>query len=95
LIVTGLTLTLFLLSIGLTAAYAGTGGPYDLTWSTIDGGGVTLSVGGVYTLAGTAGQPDAGVLAGGAFSLDSGFWDRREGDAGGYRIFLPFIVREP
>jgi hypothetical protein len=44
-----------------------------LDWYTIDGGGGSAS-GGDYVLAGTIGQPDAGVLAGGAWTLYGGFW---------------------
>lgn len=46
---------------------------FDLSWHTIDGGGGTSS-GGVFELSGTAGQPDAGVLTGGEFTLTGGFW---------------------
>src|SRR5687768_18612225 len=46
---------------------------YKIDWFTIDGGGGTSS-GGPYTLSGTIGQPDAGTLAGGSFSLVGGFW---------------------
>ncbi len=46
---------------------------YELTWSTIDGGGGTSS-GGPYTLTGTIGQPDAGEMAGGDYMLAGGFW---------------------
>ncbi len=53
---------------------AQSGGPYDLTWSTIDGGGATAVTGGVYSLGGTAGQPDAGLSTGGVYSLQGGFW---------------------
>ena len=52
---------------------AQTGGDYDLSWSTIDGGGGTSS-GGNYVLSGTIGQPDAGRMAGGEYELTSGFW---------------------
>lgn len=45
----------------------------DLSWHTFDGGGGT-STGGDFALSGTAGQPDAGVLAGGNFQLIGGFW---------------------
>lgn len=49
-------------------------GQYSLDWSTIDGGGGT-STGGVYSVTGTVGQPDAGaVMTGGNFSLQGGFW---------------------
>lgn len=46
---------------------------YSLDWSTIDGGGGT-STGGVYSVSGTIGQPDAGLLSGGNFTLQGGFW---------------------
>lgn len=46
---------------------------YDLTWNTVDGGGAS-STGGVFELSGTIGQPDAGVLAGGTYTLTGGFW---------------------
>lgn len=52
---------------------AQSGGDYDLSWRTIDGGGGTSS-GGTYTLMGTIGQPDAGVMAGGDYELLGGFW---------------------
>ena len=56
---------------GTTSAQSG--GQFDLSWSTIDGGGGTSS-GGQFQLSGTIGQPDAGVLAGGQFKLEGGFW---------------------
>lgn len=40
---------------------------------TLDTGGGTGS-GGAFALTGTIGQPDAGVHAGGSFSLQGGFW---------------------
>jgi hypothetical protein len=46
---------------------------YEIDWHTLDGGGGT-SVGGVYSLSGTAGQSDAGTLSGGTFVLTGGFW---------------------
>ncbi len=48
---------------------------FQLPWFTFDGGGGRSS-GGNLELAGTAGQPDAGVLTGGSFSLSGGFWVR-------------------
>jgi hypothetical protein len=45
---------------------------YSIDWSTIDGGGT--STGGVYCVTGTIGQPDAGKMSGGNFTLDGGFW---------------------
>lgn len=52
------------------------GGPpqdFDLSWHTIDGGG-GVSTGGGFALAGTIGQPDAGIMSGGRFDLEGGFW---------------------
>ena len=46
---------------------------YSIDWHTIDGGGGT-STGGVYSVSGTIGQPDAGVMSGGNYSLAGGFW---------------------
>ncbi len=65
-----LVLTLLLTSFAL----AQSGGAYDLTWNTWDGGGGMFSTGGTYSLGGTIGQPDAGALNGGAYSLNGGFW---------------------
>jgi hypothetical protein len=45
--------------LSVATALAQTGGGYDLSWSTVDGGGGQLTGSG-YTLAGTIGQPDAG-----------------------------------
>jgi hypothetical protein len=47
---------------------------YEINWWTVDGGGATFSIGGGYRLGGTIGQPDAGVLAGGDYTLYGGFW---------------------
>jgi len=46
---------------------------YAVDWSTIDGGGGT-STGGVYSVSGTIGQPDAGTMSGGNLTLQGGFW---------------------
>jgi hypothetical protein len=86
-----LAVILVLILTGVTLAQSG--GGYDLTWNTIDGGGQTSS-GGEYTLSGTIGQPDADLLTGGEYTLGGGFW------AGGvkvipvaYRVYLPLVVR--
>ncbi|TWT43877.1 hypothetical protein RAS1_02770 [Phycisphaerae bacterium RAS1] len=49
-------------------------GQLAINWYTIDGGGLTFSSSGSYTLGGTIGQPDAGTLAAGSFVLQGGFW---------------------
>jgi len=47
---------------------------YAIDWHTIDGGGGT-STGGVYSVSGTIGQPDAGpTTTNGQYSLMGGFW---------------------
>ncbi len=47
---------------------------YSIDWHTIDGGGGT-SAGGVFSVSGTVGQPDAGgPLSGGVYSLTGGYW---------------------
>jgi len=64
---------------------------YDLSWWTVDGG-YTSSTGGNYSLGGTVGQPDAGLLTGGGYRLEGGFWIG--GAAGGvYRVYLPVVMR--
>lgn len=45
----------------------------SIDWWTVDGGGGT-STGGVYSVSGTIGQPDAGKMSGGQFTLVGGFW---------------------
>ncbi len=83
---------LILLALPGVAALAQSGGGYDLTWNTVDGGGATFSTAGPYTLGGSIGQPDAASLAAGPYTLGGGFW------AGGavqvsYRIYLPVVFR--
>jgi hypothetical protein len=70
--VDGLDPSLIVLADGRTlASLLGVG--FDLSWWTIDGGGGTASGGG-FALAGTVGQPDAGAMSGGAYTLGGGFW---------------------
>ncbi|HNQ73818.1 MAG TPA: hypothetical protein PKN95_09465 [Verrucomicrobiota bacterium] len=62
---------------GLLWAAAGISVPaqtYSIDWYTIDGGGGT-STGGVYSVSGTIGQPDAGgPMTNGQYSVTGGFW---------------------
>jgi hypothetical protein len=60
-------------------------GQYEITWSTVDGGGGSSS-GGPYTLTGTIGQPDAAYSAGGQYELLGGFWP------GGPLCFVDFYT---
>ncbi|MGD0350124.1 MAG: hypothetical protein ABSB84_07400 [Verrucomicrobiota bacterium] len=68
---TGLKIILMALALTPLVAQAQTNCSID--WFTIDGGGGT-STGGVYTVSGTIGQPDAGTMSGGNYSLTGGFW---------------------
>ena len=82
-------LTLFIANA--TSTRAQTSGTYELTWSTIDGGGATFSTGGVYELGGTIGQPDASNnMSGGNFGLAGGFWASVNVLS---KLFLPLITR--
>lgn len=76
-------------SATIMPAAAQSGGGYDLTWNSIDGGGATFSTGGTYSLGGTIGQADAGTMSGGAYTLNGGFWV----DFLGNKLNLPLIVR--
>ena len=65
-------------ALGLVLLALGSPSPasaqYSIDWSTIDSGGGT-STGGVYSVTGTIGQPDAGgPITGGQYSLTGGFW---------------------
>jgi hypothetical protein len=78
----------------VSLAVAESGNGYDLSWWTVDGGGTTGSTGGGSTLSGTAGQPDAGVLAGGGYTLGGGFWRGGEARPPAYQIYLPAVLRQ-
>ena len=53
---------------------------FEITRSTVDGGGAMESTGGGFSLSGTIGQPDAGVMTSGdgrltgEYQLTGGFW---------------------
>ena len=48
---------------------------YSIDWFTIDGGGGGASTGGVFSVSGTIGQPDAGgPMTNGQYSVTGGFW---------------------
>ena len=93
------TLLGVLLVVSLTYAHPGdeptaivpasSGGNYTLDWSTIDGGGGTSSNGSL-SLSGTLGQPDSGIVSGGAYTLAGGFWAGAQAD---YRLRLPLLKR--
>jgi hypothetical protein len=56
-------------------AFAMNAQAYDaLSWRSFDGGGVAFVSSGGYRLGATIGQPDAGSLGAGTFTLRGGFW---------------------
>jgi hypothetical protein len=64
---------------------------YTLEWWTVDGGGgVGQDTTSPYILGGTIGQPDAGILGNGEYTLIGGFW---VGGRVGHRIYLPLVLR--
>jgi hypothetical protein len=83
---------LALTALLLLASVAFAQGGYDISWFTVDGGGGTSS-GAPYTLSGTAGQPDAGVLSGGTYALAGGFWPGPAPPP--HAVYLPLVLRAP
>ena len=87
------------LAVGTAVVYAQAGGGYDLTWNTVDNGGVTFASGGGYTLGGTIGQPDAAVWSGGGYTLAGGFWSAASAGGtppgGEENVYLPLILKNP
>lgn len=79
----------FIAVLGLTWVVplaAQSGGTFQLTWSSIDGGGGRATAGASFVLTGSVGQPDAtptAALTGGVFRLVPGFLAVRNDD----RIF--------
>lgn len=90
----GLVILLLVLLLSVVPALAQTGGLFDLSWNTVDGGG-GASGGGTYSLYGTVGQPDAGVMTGGDFTLSGGFLMGGEvvSPPPQNELFLPLILR--
>ncbi len=95
----GLLALLFLLLLAgisglatpITSLHAQSGGWYNLTWNSIDGGGYMASSGGAYVVTGTIGQPDAGTLSSTPYVLQGGFWKSALDDVS--KFFLPLIRR--
>ena len=67
-------LSLFAVAAALLLPAGALAQSYSIDWYKVAGGGGT-STGGVYTVTGTIGQPDAsGAMTGGNYSLTGGFW---------------------
>ncbi len=86
-------LALLLASVSLVSAQ--TGGDFDLSWFTVDGGGGTVNGGG-YKLSGFIGQPDTGSLSGGGYTLRGGFFQdggQSIAPPSDQTIYLPLILK--
>jgi hypothetical protein len=60
--------------VPLLAIYSLKAQSYSVDWYKVSGGGGT-STGGVYSVSGTIGQPDASTaMSGGQYSVTGGFW---------------------
>ena len=80
------------LAMNGATAVAQSGGAYDLTWNSVDGGGGTV-MGGTYTLDGTIGQSDAGSLSGGNYTLNGGYWFAATSVLLDQLVYLPLVLR--
>jgi hypothetical protein len=86
------TVALVALLLFTSVALAQEGDGYDLSWTTVDGGGHTFSVGGDYELGGTISQHDAGYMSGGDYALCGGFWSGRPPEPE-YPSYLPLGLK--
>jgi len=86
-------ITILCLFVGLSGltAQADTS-DFVIQWFSVDNGGVLESSGGSFSLNGTIGQPDAGVISGGDYTLQGGFWNSDTANAL-LEIFMPVVVK--
>lgn len=78
-----------LVALLVFAGVALANGVYEVPWFAVDGGGGE-SAGGEFILGGTIGQPDAGILSGGTYTMAGGFWP---GVGANYLRFLPIVMK--
>ena len=65
---------IIMMVLALAMPLLATAQSYSINWYKVAGGGGTAT-GGVYSLSGTIGQPDASApMSGGSYSLTGGFW---------------------
>jgi hypothetical protein len=88
-----LGLLVIALAVSNAPVTAQSGGTYELSWSTVDGGGAMNLTGGTYSLSGMVGQFDAGSQSGGTYSLNGGFWTSVETIANSSKLYLPFLSK--
>ena len=63
-----------LVLLGAVSLASAQTGEWDLTWSTIDGGGASSGSGDRFAVSGTISQPDTASLSGGGYTLQGDFW---------------------
>ena len=79
-----------LVIMGVFAASAWAADSLAIDWWSVDGGSGTSS-GGTWTLTGSIGEADAGVMQGGAFRLEGGVLASTTSRS--YQINLPSVLR--
>ncbi len=85
-------LTGLLLMHGAAPLRAQVSANYDLSWNTIDNGGVMCSLGGSYQLSVTIGQADADELSSSSnYTLNAGWWNINAPTCP--VIYLPVVLR--
>ncbi len=65
---------------------------FSIDWWTVDAGGGQSS-GGAYALIGTVAQPDAGMMAGGDYTVNGGFWNAAGAMPPFSDVYLPVVIR--
>ena len=70
---TRIKMSLFVLVAGFGASSA-IGQQMDLSWHTVDSGGVSATGGSGFEMAATIAQSDSGLMAGQGWELSGGFW---------------------
>ena len=98
-----ITITLLLMIIlllPLSTTMAQTGGGFDLSWSTIESGGASVSSSDIasgreprFILTGIIGQADARLLTDGTFSLSGGFLQNEASNSINIYLYLPIIMK--
>jgi hypothetical protein len=83
---------LLLVTLILSGASNASPSVFDLPWWTVNGGG-GFSQGGDYGLSYSIGQPDAGTLSNGSYTLEGGFGLGGESPSLTERVFLPLVIR--
>lgn len=85
-----LTLLLAAAVLPLSRAIASSGSGLSITWYNVGSG--AMSNNNSFSLTGVAGQLDARILSGGAYTLAGGFLSQ-VGVGQPYLIFLPMVLR--